>query len=128
MVVTPMRLLLPCQPESVGCARRWLADTYSAALDPDVLHTVTLVVSELVTNALRYSAAGTVDVVVELDAGTITVTVFDGGSTNSRPKLRAAGFTAETGRGLRIVDALADEWGVRDLPDGRRAVWVTVKL
>ncbi len=133
MAIAPTRRILPGKPESVGHAREWLAVTYGEALgDRDgVLYNVSLMVSELVTNALRYtrSADTQVELVGDLDAGTFTVNVIDNGSEFHYPELPDPDYgSAETGRGLCIVNELADEWGVIDLPGGRRAVWFSVKL
>lgn len=130
MMATAARKTLPADPTSAGLARMWLTANFSADLREDVLYNAALMASELVTNALRHtrSAQDGVEVTGEVDAGTFTLEVIDGGSAISRPQLSDAHYDAETGRGLHIIDALADEWGVRDLVDGRRAVWVTVKL
>lgn len=130
MMATAARKTLPADPTSAGVARMWLTANFSADLREDVLYNAALMASELVTNALRHtrSAQDGVEVTGEVDAGTFTLEVIDGGSAISRPQLSDAHYDEETGRGLHIIDALADEWGVRDLVDGRRAVWVTVKL
>jgi len=82
-----------------------------------------LVISELVTNALRYGAGR--QIVFRLAIGTrALVVVVDDGSPG-RPEARQADVDAENGRGLAIVSALAASWGVSD--DGRRT-WCVLTL
>ena len=82
---------------------------------------LTLIVSELVTNAVRYGAPP-VRVQVAADDATVTVAVSDGAP--SHPVPRAAGPDAEGGRGLLLIDLLATEHGVEADP-ARRAVRFT---
>lgn len=118
------RARLPGEPSSVGAARRLLRSTTDpVARDADV-DTAELLVSELVTNAVVH--AGTpVDVVVSvLDDATVEVEISDGSAelpTNRRhPEL------SSTGRGLHLVDALADCWGVRSTVTGK-TVWFRLR-
>ncbi|BBA96885.1 hypothetical protein RVR_2388 [Actinacidiphila reveromycinica] len=73
-----------------------------------------LVVSELVTNAMRYGG-GEFEFRLTLAEGQVVIAVTD--SCTRPPKLSLVGPDSETGRGLLIVAALADMWGVS--PDGR---------
>jgi anti-sigma regulatory factor (Ser/Thr protein kinase) len=73
-----------------------------------------LLISELVTNALRYGEGKEIDFRLVITAHGLLITVNDGSS--QRPRLSVVGDTNETGRGLFIVAALADDWGVS--PDG----------
>lgn len=78
-----------------------------------------LLVSELVTNAVLHArSAAQVD--VGLDAGVLRVQVCD--ANTSPPRLRNYGAEAVTGRGLHLVDRIADRWGVETRPDGK-CVW-----
>ena len=97
---------------------RWLRDIGGEALCEDLK----LIVSELVTNAVRYGRPP-VRVAVAADDRTVTVTVVD--NDPGRPVLRSAGEEAEGGRGLLLVDLLAASHGVRDEPPGK-AVWAAV--
>jgi anti-sigma regulatory factor (Ser/Thr protein kinase) len=94
-------------------ARRAAADH---DLPPDDL---AVVVSELVTNAVRY---GTPPVQLEIECceDCVTVVVADAGP--GRPARRDADDAAEGGRGLLLVGELARETGVRPQPPGK-AVW-----
>ena len=75
-----------------------------------------LLASELFTNSLQHSSSGlpgeTVTVTVRADVATVRVEVADR-SGPGVPELRPAGADAEDGRGLGIVERLADRWGWR---------------
>ncbi|MEU6145069.1 ATP-binding protein [Streptomyces sp. NPDC047081] len=74
----------------------------------------TLVVSELVTNAIEHGRGKSVGLKVRLFAQELRIEVTDGTPTPAR--LRTAGLGEENGRGLVLVAAVAKEWGVS--PDG----------
>ena len=76
--------------------------------------TAILVVSELVTNAVRHGQGKPVGLRVTNSAHELRVEVTDGSPTPAR--LREAGEVAESGRGLLLVSAVSKEWGVS--PDG----------
>ena len=93
----------------------WAADIGLGALGDDLL----LVVSELVTNAVRYGEPP-VCVSVRADETTVTVGVSDAAS--ERPTMLVADDDAESGRGLLLMSLLSAEFGVR--PDGHgKVVW-----
>jgi serine phosphatase RsbU (regulator of sigma subunit)/PAS domain-containing protein/anti-sigma regulatory factor (Ser/Thr protein kinase) len=82
-----------------------------------------LVVSELLTNAIRY---GSEPIHVRLLLGrTLICEVSDGSSTS--PHLRRAAATDEGGRGLFLVAQLTDRWGTRYTPDGK-VIWTEQPL
>jgi anti-sigma regulatory factor (Ser/Thr protein kinase) len=81
-----------------------------------------LVVSELVTNAVRY-AQPPVELEIEADEDTVTVAVVDG--SHGRPSLRRPPEDAEGGRGLLLIDLIAAESGVRPQVDGK-TIWATL--
>ena len=87
-----------------------------------------LLVSELVTNALVHARSDTALTLAVAD-GTLEVGVTD--RTPGDPRHRHEGedagavpadWSAEGGRGLRLVEVVADEWGVAQLPEGKQ-VW-----
>nr|WP_282693951.1 ATP-binding protein [Streptomyces sp. CC208A] len=86
--------------------------------------TVELIVSELVTNAVRHGAP---PIALRLLRGesTLTVEVRDGAAT--APHLRHAKAGDEGGRGLHICATLAEAWGVR-YETGGKTVWAEVAL
>jgi anti-sigma regulatory factor (Ser/Thr protein kinase) len=82
-----------------------------------------LVVSELVTNAVRYAVPPVV-LEIEADEDTVTVAVLDG--SPGRPAARAASDDAEGGRGLLLIDLIAAESGVRPQAHGK-TIWATLE-
>ena len=118
----------PHSPQAVGQARHQLA----AALDgwglADFAEGAALVLSELMTNALRHVRPTEVLVIetrfVPMDGG-VRIEVYDAGA--DRPELRKAAVDEEGGRGLALVDALTGgRWGVRGSADGGKAVWAFI--
>jgi serine/threonine-protein kinase RsbW len=105
----------PGRAEYVAAARRWAQATAAAwGMAGDL---VGLVVSELVTNALRHTRSGrpggTVVVAVAGGWDSVTVHVHDLGADLGRvPRPRQAARDAEGGRGLAIVIAVSAEWGI----------------
>jgi two-component sensor histidine kinase len=103
----------------------WLARRLAARadLDPETASALALVVSELVTNAVRFGTSAPDDrIAVELlieDAG-VYGSVTDSGD-GYRPE-RWTGQVTEHGMGLGIVGALASSWGVDPSGPGS-AVW-----
>ena len=88
-----------------------------------------LLVSELFTNSLRYSGSGlpgeTVTVTVTVGVGAVRVEVADR-SGPGVPELRPAGADAEGGRGLGLVEKLAERWGWRRR-GGRTVTWFVLR-
>ena len=81
----------------------------------EVSHITELVVSELVTNAIRY---GGVPIRLRLIRdGTLICEVSDASST--APHLRRARVSDEGGRGLHLVAQLTQRWGTRQTADGQ---------
>jgi anti-sigma regulatory factor (Ser/Thr protein kinase) len=78
------------------------------------------VVSELVTNAVEH-ASSSCAVVVNRSGGGVRIEVRDQGAGTPNPQPPSA--TAESGRGLMIVSALATAWGVDSEPP-TKTVWV----
>src|SRR5262249_42181517 len=77
-----------------------------------------LVLSELITNAIRY---GSEPIHVRLIRDrTLTCEVSDGSSTS--PHLRYAATTDEGGRGLFLVSQMTERWGTRYTPQGK-VIW-----
>ncbi|MFJ3888431.1 SpoIIE family protein phosphatase [Streptomyces rubrogriseus] len=109
---------VPKDPAAVAEVRsqvtRRLADW---GLD-ELAFTTELILSELVTNAIRYGGE-TVHVRVVRDRSLICE-VFDSSSTS--PHLRYAAMTDEGGRGLFLVAQLAERWGTRYTPAGK-VIW-----
>jgi anti-sigma regulatory factor (Ser/Thr protein kinase) len=115
---------------SAGAARLWVADHLRRWELSELVGTATLLVNELVSNAVLHAASGPQVVLVVAD-GVVEVGVGDH-EARLPPDFRAGrgglddaakeALMAETGRGLRLVDALADEWGVAQLTAGKQ-IW-----
>ncbi|MFF1510625.1 SpoIIE family protein phosphatase [Streptomyces sp. NPDC058326] len=114
---------LPREPRSVGRARE-LARTQLKAWDLEpLIDTVELLVSELVTNALRYGE-GEIRLRLLRDR-TLVCEVWDAGLV--QPRRRRAKDTDEGGRGLQLVGLLSSSWGSRRTPRGK-TVWFELAL
>ena len=110
-------------PQSVSAARRFVAGTLADWELSELADTVTLLLSELVTNAIIHAEAAP-DVTVRLLRDRVHVEVADG-----RSRTVVAQETSETdstGRGLALVQALAADWGSVSVADGK-VVWFDVQ-
>jgi anti-sigma regulatory factor (Ser/Thr protein kinase)/anti-anti-sigma regulatory factor len=116
------RIDLDSSPRSPARAREMaaglVADLHLEPLGDDLA----LVVSELVTNAIRY-ADPPVELEIEAGEHRVTVAVVDG--SPGRPVPRQVAADAEGGRGLTLVDLVAAETGVRPQPPGK-TVWAAL--
>ncbi len=99
-----------------------------------VVDDAVLILSELLSNACRHGRPlgrtdigdGDIRAAWHVDkAGRLTVEVTDGGGP-TRPVPATPSVTARGGRGLNIISALAQDWGVRDSASGEVTVWVLV--
>ena len=111
----PMSIDLPFTPESAAIARRQLVE-WLAAIEArkERLDDARLVVSELVGNAVRHArplADGTMRVAWTAGPTGIDIAVTDGGALTT-PERVDAGVSDLAGRGLSIVETLADRWWV----------------
>ena len=93
---------------------------------PDIVDVVELLASELVTNVVRHTETSVMVVSLSLRAGTVRLAVQD--SSRQRPTCRAVSDHDEGGRGLWLVELLATDWGVEDIADGGKAVWILLEL
>ncbi|MFC8507654.1 SpoIIE family protein phosphatase [Streptomyces sp. NPDC057411] len=114
---------LPSDPAAVSGARRFAADTLSSWGLDELSFTTELIVSELVTNAIRYGRPP-VRLRFVLDSA-LTCEVFDGSST--APHMRRARTFDEGGRGLLLVAQLAARWGTRHGRTGK-TIWAEQTL
>ncbi|WP_405618725.1 SpoIIE family protein phosphatase [Streptomyces sp. NBC_00076] len=114
---------LPREPRSVGKAREYArAQLLRWDMEP-LVDTTELLVSELVTNALRYGE-GEIRLRLLLDR-TLVCEVWDSGLV--QPRRRRARDTDEGGRGLQLVGLLSAAWGSRRTPRGK-TVWFELPL
>ena len=121
-------LRVPWSAASVAEVRKVVVqDLQDRDVSPTVIDEAEIVVSELVSNAVRHARAlpdGTLRVHWKVKAGVVEVEVTDGGSDRTpRPAPRT--IWAPSGRGLRIVRSLAHEWGVTEDRSGS-TVWASL--
>lgn len=112
----------PAQPRSVASARAFVRRVLEHWGVDELVDTVTLLLSELVTNVVVHAAAAPT-VAVHLLPDRVRVEVADDDTT--RLEAREAPLSAENGRGLVLVEALAHRWGQVALPVGK-VVWFDV--
>jgi anti-sigma regulatory factor (Ser/Thr protein kinase) len=104
------RLRLPATAVAPGLARGEVSEIIRAwGIDVDGEAAV-LLTSELVTNAVLHDGAGTIVLTMSCRDGRFRVDVHDA-SPHPPVAARSAEPDAETGRGLMLVDSIADEWG-----------------
>lgn len=99
-----------------------------AGLAADDAHDAALIASELVANSVRHASplpSGHLAVDWSLDADGYLISVTDGGGQHDI-ELRATDGSDVSGRGLMIIDALAQSWGVSDGTTDRGGVSTTV--
>ncbi|WP_019359652.1 SpoIIE family protein phosphatase [Streptomyces sp. AA1529] len=133
LLVARIRRLAPDQ------VAKWQVDPDPAAVAPvraecaarlrewgleEIGHTTELILSELITNAIRY---GKEPIQVRLlhDEDSLICEVSDGSGTS--PHLRRASTTDEGGRGLFLVAQFAQRWGTRYIPGGK-VIWTEQQL
>ncbi|MFJ4813065.1 PAS domain S-box protein [Streptomyces longwoodensis] len=115
---------LPARPASVRQGRDFLHGTLCAWGCPERADDALLLLSETLTNAVQH-AEGPVAVHLRRTTTTLTVEVEDRSPRLPRP--RPAAEDDESGRGLFLVRALADGWGVRPTDEGK-TTWFTLTL
>ena len=110
---------------AAGRARRELA-RLRADLDPPLLESVRLLVTELVTNSVRHAGAGAVELAVVVGSERVRVEIANPG-TPFDPVVRDGQSQPDAGWGLFLVDRLSDAWGVVDEDSGNQRVWFEVR-
>ena len=114
------RTSLHALPESARRARRAVAEALSEAGRADLVESAELLVSELVTNAIMHARTA-VELLVVAGPGGVRVSVHD--DSPHLPNRRRYGTGATTGRGLELVELMADRHGVEADPGGGKTVW-----
>ncbi|MFH8404160.1 ATP-binding protein [Streptomyces sp. NPDC018019] len=116
---------LPARRTSVPEARRRvLAVLHEWGAAEQVRDDAELVVSELFTNAVRHTDSEKVGCELAVLGAFLRVEITDQGRGDSAPHVQPGSVDKECGRGLFLVGALSESWGVRPDPTGRgRTVW-----
>ena len=107
-------LRLPVDDRAPGLARSLVVGDLSQVLSGDCFDTLCLLITEVVTNSLRHANFGANDhivVQVKVSRDQVRASVCDPGGPG-RPELSKPGVWSDGGRGLVLVDELADRWGV----------------
>jgi serine/threonine-protein kinase RsbW len=108
--------------------RSLAADLVAAGIMEPERSDILILASELLANAIRHARPlpdATVQAMWWVRAGEVEVAIVDGGA-GTTPRAEDAPYGALTGRGLRIVESLADRWGVSGAGSGRQVVWAVV--
>lgn len=117
-------LELPASANSAARARAAVREAAaSTAVAADDCWRAEMIVTELVTNAVRHGPGGPVELAIEAGGRGLRGEVRDPGAGITRDRLMRRRATEEGGRGLFLVDALSDSWG---LADDRSRVWFEV--
>ncbi|MEU3985859.1 ATP-binding protein [Streptomyces sp. NPDC026672] len=128
MTAHQLTLSVPANPTAVAPARHRSVEAiqgWEAGLDNEVVRTAELVISELVTNAVRYASRGQVSLEVQLLEAVLRVEVCDSSPVLPRPGL--PNEHSENSRGLFLVAALADQYAAEPTPTGKRC-WAEIAL
>ena len=113
---------LPALPGAVSEARHWTASIAADLLGAEQAANLRLIISELVTNALRHGAEGErIDLAVTPKPGFLCVQVTDDGP-GLAPRPRALETDDQGGFGLYFVEQLTRRWGVTR-ENRRTRVW-----
>lgn len=125
-------VVVPHHARGARLARHRLAAELGTVVPAMLLADAVAVLAELVGNSIRHADPLPGEVVrvawrwrMDTVGEVVSVRVTDGGSATNAPALRAVGPDAVDGRGLRIVVALADHWGV-DRDGLGQSVWAEV--
>jgi PAS domain S-box-containing protein len=125
---------LPWAPETAGRGRALAAERIAEWGEGDLTDTATLIVSELIGNAVRHAvgigadvaddSAGTMRLrLLHLEDGEVVCEVYDG--SQATPRVRHPLLDDEFGRGLQLVAVTAKRWGTR-YTEGGKCIWATV--
>lgn len=123
-------MMLPYALSSVAVARQRLsADLLSSGVYEGAVDDTVLVMSELLSNALRHAhplASGQLRVAWTCGDGRVEIAVSDGGAA-TEPRAARATLSSLGGRGLGIVEFIAVRWGVRHEGE-MTTVWAIVEV
>lgn len=114
-----LRTVLPCDASSAGKARRLVRRELASVDDPDLVDAASLLVSELVTNAILHARTD-IALFARVRDGVFRAEVSDANST--LPTQRRPSELAGTGHGLQLIEAIATSWGVLTSGSGK-TIW-----
>lgn len=124
----PRAILLPNTAASAAAARVNVTDGLAGAgVSPAAISDAELVVSELVSNAIRHARplpGATVQLTWALGNGSVEISVRDGGAS-APPRPALPSLSSLGGRGLAVVERLACRWGISTSEAGT-VVWAVL--
>ncbi|MFF8994868.1 ATP-binding protein [Streptomyces sp. NPDC014983] len=108
----PWDLPFLAEPQEVAALRRMLRLHLDGWQLPDVIDVAQVCVSELVSNVITHIGLETpTTLAVSMNGSNLRIEVHDP-DTRTLPTLVRAGLNSEAGRGMALIDAMADRWGV----------------
>ncbi|MFI9041628.1 ATP-binding protein [Streptomyces sp. NPDC053726] len=97
-------------------------------LDPDTIDTAAQVISELTSNAVEHGGDGPMTLDLTEEGQALRITVTDRGRPPAPIQAGSPVTGAESGRGLAIVEALAEAWDHHHYPSTATAVWAVIAV
>jgi anti-sigma regulatory factor (Ser/Thr protein kinase) len=125
MVSTARMTLELARDDAAPRRARAALDGIDGALPPEKLDAARLLVSELVTNAVKYGGDGPVRMHTEVEDGVLRTEVVDEGSGFALVERDTTDLETPGGWGLHLVGELADRWGAYE---GSTHVWFEIRL
>jgi anti-sigma regulatory factor (Ser/Thr protein kinase) len=120
---TALKVEIPRTPQAPYLARRALAGL-EGQIDPSVVEDVRLLVSELITNSVKYGGDGPVRLEVTASGGRIRAEIIDQGM-GFTPVARDDDLSRPGGWGLHLVEQLTTDWGTYE---GSTHVWFEIDV
>jgi len=123
-----LRLELPPQRRSVGVGRHWVVRVAAeAGVTGMANQVVELLASELLANAVLHGA-GDESIRIDVDYTDTVVRVSVTDNLPQRPVVLHPEPIAPAGRGMAIIEAMSNRWGVEPRPSGGKTVWFEIDL
>jgi anti-sigma regulatory factor (Ser/Thr protein kinase) len=119
-----LNIEIPRTPQAPYMARRALREL-EGKIDPAVLPDVRLLVSELITNSVKYGGDGPVRLEITAQAGRLRAEIIDQGAGFTPIKRDEEDLETVGGWGLHLVEELTTEWGTYE---GSTHVWFEIDL
>ncbi|MGW4033309.1 ATP-binding protein [Streptomyces sp. NPDC004838] len=117
----------PNEARTVRLARDWVACVLEALGRPQLVEAAKLCTSEAVTNTHVHTRTQVINVEVSVTAARVLVLVRDDEAGRPLPaKLPGVSMTRQSGRGLQMIAALAEGWGVVRETGCRKTVWFSL--
>jgi serine/threonine-protein kinase RsbW len=124
------RVVLPAEARAIAEARRRVAAALEANAVPEAKRaSALLLVSELVTNGIKHGSreGDEIELSWRLEPDAVHIAVRDAARSATPPRRLRASSGHTTGRGLRIVEELADAWNER-MTEGRREIAFRLRI